>query len=232
MSVVNIEEWMNELKKKLLEALCRQVVFIGLQGSYARGEATADSDIDVVVLFRFMTPTVLRKYRSILGSMPYSNKVCGFVGGREELRSWNAGDLFQLYYDTKPVYNDLHFIADRINVDGARQLVHTISCNIYHECCHNMLHAKDRKVMAGLYKPAAFAVQAKCFISSGEYVHNHRELAEKCTGSDKKIAECAKNLKTCCDLNDVQFDDLSMDLLEWSGENIIKYANQAAYGLN
>lgn len=217
---MDIKVWMEELKKQLLLALCRQVVFIGVQGSYARGEADEDSDIDVVVIFKFLTPTVLRKYRKIIDELPHSAKVCGFIGGYDELRSWDAGDLFQLYYDTYAVYGSLDFIKDRVNRDAAAKLVHTISCNIYHGCCHNMLYERDRKVLAGLYKAAVFVTQAKYFIHNGEYVRKHSELAAKCTGADKTIVQQAVLLKQGCELNDEQFDNASMQLLEWCGENI------------
>ena len=220
---MDIKAWMEELKKQLLLALCRQVVFIGLQGSYARGEASKDSDIDVVVIFRFLTPTVLRKYQQIIDAMPQKEKVCGFVGSYEELRSWEAGDLFQLYYDTDAVYGDLAFIKDKVNTDAAVKLVHTGSCNLYHGCCHNLLHAKSRKTLADLYKAAVFVVQAKYFIGSGEYVRKHGELAEKCTGIDKIIVQQAELLKMNCPLNDEQFNDISMQLLEWSGANIVEF---------
>lgn len=221
---MDIKVWMEELKKQLLLALCRQVIFIGLQGSYARGEATKDSDIDVVVVFRFLTLTVLRKYQQIIDAMPHREKVCGFVGSYEELRAWDAGDLFQLYYDTDAVYGDLEFIKDIVNVEAAAKLAHTGSCNIYHGCCHNLLHAKSRQTLADLYKAAVFVVQAKHFIGSGEYLRKHGELAEKCTGIDKIIVQQAELLKRDCVLDDEQFNDISMQLLEWSGANIIEFS--------
>lgn len=220
---MDIKAWMEELKKQLLLALCRQVVFIGLQGSYARGEAAKNSDIDVVVIFRFLTPTVLRKYQQIIDNMPQKEKVCGFVGSYEELRAWDAGDLFQLYYDTDAVYGDLEFIKDKVNTDSAAKLIHTDSCNLYHGCCHNLLHAKSRQTLADLYKAAVFVVQAKYFIGSGEYVCKHSELAEKCTGIDKIIVQQAEFLKMNYALDDEQFNDISMQLLEWSGANIVEF---------
>ena len=41
--------WMNEFLGTLNEVFGDRVWFVGLQGSYGRGEATEASDIDVVV---------------------------------------------------------------------------------------------------------------------------------------------------------------------------------------
>ena len=43
-------EWMSLLRDRLLESFGDRVIFIGLQGSRARGEAHDDSDIDAVVV--------------------------------------------------------------------------------------------------------------------------------------------------------------------------------------
>ena len=42
------KHWCTLLAKKLKEAFGETLYFLGLQGSYRRGEATPDSDIDAV----------------------------------------------------------------------------------------------------------------------------------------------------------------------------------------
>ena len=44
--MVDIKLWMNEFQKKLDETFPNRIWFVGLQGSYARGEATETSDLD------------------------------------------------------------------------------------------------------------------------------------------------------------------------------------------
>lgn len=48
--MVNIENWLKHFEDKLAALYGSRLVFFGIQGSYARGEATDTSDIDVVVL--------------------------------------------------------------------------------------------------------------------------------------------------------------------------------------
>ena len=59
-------------------------MFIGYQGSYARQEATDRSDVDMVVILDKLSTDDLKLYRSIVKSMPFSEKACGFICGLPE----------------------------------------------------------------------------------------------------------------------------------------------------
>ena len=48
--MVNITIWMQNFLQTLTETFGNRVCFVGLQGSYGRGEATETRDIDVVVI--------------------------------------------------------------------------------------------------------------------------------------------------------------------------------------
>ena len=46
--MIDISTWMNEFIQELDHTFENRVWFVGLQGSYGRGEATETSDIDVI----------------------------------------------------------------------------------------------------------------------------------------------------------------------------------------
>ena len=48
--MIDINFWMGAFLQKLNIVFANRVWFVGLQGSYGRGEATETSDIDVVVI--------------------------------------------------------------------------------------------------------------------------------------------------------------------------------------
>jgi len=50
------------------------------------------------------------------------------------------------------------------------------ACNIYHGCVHNMLYEKNAEMVSGLYKSAAFVVQAICFKETGSFVRSQKDL--------------------------------------------------------
>lgn len=48
--MIDITEWKRLFLQKLEETFGERVWFVGLQGSYSRGEETEKSDIDMVVI--------------------------------------------------------------------------------------------------------------------------------------------------------------------------------------
>ena len=103
-------DWMSLLRDRLLESFGDRVVFIGLQGSRARGEADQDSDIDAVVILDTLSVGDLGTYRGILDRMPHRKLACGFVSGMDEIARWDPADLFQFRMDTVPILGDLDSI--------------------------------------------------------------------------------------------------------------------------
>ena len=50
----DINNWLNIVLEKLQEKFAENLLFVGLQGSYNRGEATDSSDIDLIVTHLFL----------------------------------------------------------------------------------------------------------------------------------------------------------------------------------
>lgn len=71
--------------------------FIGLQGSYGRGEASETSDIDVVLILDRLDSADLKKYSHMLDGLPQRKLVCRFVSGQKELKNWEPSILKELY---------------------------------------------------------------------------------------------------------------------------------------
>ena len=77
--MVEITTWMNEFLGTLNEVFVFCVWFVGLQGSYGRGEATEASDIDVVIILDELAITDVQKYNAMLNTLPHRELICGFV---------------------------------------------------------------------------------------------------------------------------------------------------------
>ena len=99
----SIDRWMEEYRRAAEERFGERIWFMGLQGSYGRGEATEESDIDVVLILDRLDTSDLQEYSRMLDALPERNRICGFVSGREELLAWEPSDLFQFCHDTVPV---------------------------------------------------------------------------------------------------------------------------------
>ena len=60
--MVSITPWMEEFTAAVRAAFGERVYCIGLQGSYVRGEAGPDSDIDVVVILDQLLPRARARF--------------------------------------------------------------------------------------------------------------------------------------------------------------------------
>ena len=166
--MVDITTWMNDFLQNLNHTFENRVWFVGLQGSYGRGEATETSDIDIVVILDQLSVTDIQKYNAMLDTLPNRELICGFVSGKDELLNWEPSDLFQFYYDTTPIQGSLDELLAVIDESAVNRAIKIGACNIYHGCVHNMLHEKSEDILRGLYKSASFVVQAISFKQTGK----------------------------------------------------------------
>ena len=211
--MIEISSWMDKFVGALDASFKNRVWFVGLQGSYGRGEATETSDIDVVVILDELTAQDIQIYNAILDTLPNRELICGFVSGKQELLNWEPSDLFQFYHDTTPIkgsLDELLSVIDKTVIDRAIKLG---ACNIYHGCVHNMLHEKSDEILKGLYKAASFVVQAICFQETGCYIKSQKDLLVKVSGDEKSIVENFLSLKNG---GKVDFEKMSNTLFAWS----------------
>ena len=105
--MIDISSWMTGFLLRLEECFGDRVWFVGLQGSYGRGEATETSDIDVVVIFDELCAADIKAYNDMLDTLPHRELICGFLSGKDELLNWEPSDLFQFCHDTTPIKGSL-----------------------------------------------------------------------------------------------------------------------------
>ena len=211
--MVNIELFLKEFLQKLDETFPNRIRFVGLQGSYARGEATETSDLDVVVILDDLSPRDLERYGAMLDTLPHRELICGFVSGRRELMNWEASDLFQFYHDTLPIRGSLDELLPKLDAAAVNRSIRIGACNLYHGCIHNLLHDKSEDMVRGLYKSASFVVQAICFRQTGHYVRRQSELRELVSGDDRRIVDTFLHLKAG---GAVELREMSEQLFHWA----------------
>ena len=148
--MVDIKLWMNRFTELLKETFGERIYFVGLQGSYGRGEATEASDIDAVVVLDKLTADDIKKYSGMLDILPNRELICGFLSGKDELMNWEPSDLFQFYYDTTPIVGTLDELLAKIDKAAVDRAIKIGACNIYHGCVHNMLYEKSDDIVRGL----------------------------------------------------------------------------------
>ena len=211
--MIDITVWMQNFLQSLNKTFPNRVWFVGLQGSYGRGEATETSDIDIVVIFDQLSATDIQKYNTMLDTLPNRELICGFVSGKDELLTWEPSDLFQFYYDTTPIKGSLDELLAVIDESAVNRAIKIGVCNIYHGCVHNMLHEKSEDVLKGLYKSASFVVQAIVFKQTGKYIKHQKELLKVVSSNEQDITHTFLKLKNG---EAVDFSQMSEALLEFA----------------
>ena len=193
--MIDITVWMQDFLQTLNETFANRVWFVGLQGSYGRGEATETSDIDIVVILDELSASDIQKYNTMMDALPHREMICGFLSGKDELLNWEPSDLFQFYYDTTPIKGSLDELLTVIDDAAVGRAIKIGACNIYHGCVHNMLHEKSEDILRGLYKSASFVVQAIVFRQTGKYVKHQKELLSLAAPDEKAIVQTFLTLK-------------------------------------
>ena len=181
---MDISAWTKEYLHALDQSFGQRVWFVGLQGSYARNEATETSDIDMVVILDELTANDLQTYNAMLDTLPHRELICGFLSGKKEIFAWDPSDLFQFYHDTTPIRGSLDELRPLINSAAVDKAIKTGVCNIFHGCVHNMLYEKDEEILKGLYKAASFVVQAICFRQTEQYIRHQKDLLRKVSAEE------------------------------------------------
>ena len=210
--MIEITAWMDGFLKALNENFENRVWFVGLQGSYGRGEATETSDIDVVVILDELFASDIRKYNAMLDTLPHRELICGFLSGKNEILSWEPSDLFQFYYDTTAIKGSLDELLAVIDEMSVNRAIKIGACNIYHGCVHNMLHEKSEDVLKGLYRSASFVVQAIAFTQTGKYIKHQKDLLGVVSTDEQKIVDTFLKLKSG---GAVEFGTMSEELFAW-----------------
>ena len=211
--MIDINTWMNDFLQKLNEFFASRVWFVGLQGSYGRGEATKTSDIDVVVILDELSALDIQSYQEMLDALPHRELICGFISGKDEILNWEPSDLFQFYHDTTPLKGSLDDLLPLIDQTAIEKAIKIGACNIYHGCVHNMLHEKSEEILKGLYKAASFAVQAILFKQTGNYIKHQSQLLQVTSVEERMITETFLKYKNG---EIVDFNEASRLLFEWS----------------
>ena len=217
--MIELEPWLERFTQVLRKTFGERVWFAGLQGSYARGEATESSDIDPVVVLDVLTAQDIATYDAMLDSLDRRDLVCGFLSGKQELLHWEPSELFQFCRDTKPIIGSLDEVLAVVGTDDIDRAIRNGACAVYHACIHNMLYEKDEGILRNLYKTATFPIRVITYRRTGKYYSRLNELLQYADAPDKEIVQTYIAMKTDAP---VDFFLSSKRLFAWAKEIIVR----------
>ena len=87
--MIDIEDYLQKLIGACKNSFRERLLYVGLQGSYMREEASEKSDVDVMIILEDFSVADMDAYREILKKIGCYEKSCGFLCGRDEMMRWN-----------------------------------------------------------------------------------------------------------------------------------------------
>ena len=195
--MINIENYISRLTGLLRLRFGSRLLYVGLQGSYLRGEATDSSDIDVMVVIDGLSVSDLDCYRDIIFTLEKPDKACGFICGKTDLENWNPLEICHLINSTKDCYGVLSRLVPSYTEYDIRNFVKISINNLYHEICHRYIHAdqnKNTEALPGSYKSVFFILQNLYFLEHGKYIKTKAELIPLLSGVSRSVLENAVKL--------------------------------------
>lgn len=188
--MIDINCYMEKLACLLKKGFSSRLVYVGLQGSYLRGEATENSDIDIMVVIADLSVYDLDNYRSIIQSLDHFEKSCGFICSESDLLSWNPLEICHLLHSTKDYVGKLAELVPAYTKDDIKLFIKMSVNNLYHAICHHHIHAEsnlDMENLCAAYKGVFFILQNIYYLTSKKFITTKNELLSLLDGKDHTV---------------------------------------------
>lgn len=190
----NVKLYIDTLVDLLCQKFKSRLLYVGLQGSYLREEATEASDIDIMAVIDELSVADLDDYRKIILSLENPKQSCGFICGKDELSNWNPLEICHLLNNTRDYYGVLKELVPAYTQDDVRNFVKISVNNMYHEICHRYIHAGQNANISSLpntYKGVFFILQNLYYLQNGEFIATKAKLLPLLSENDRAVLEYA-----------------------------------------
>ena len=187
--MVDINQYLNDLIAECKSVFSDKLLYVGLQGSYLRGEANEDSDIDIMLILDRFSVEDMDAYRAILKRIGHYEKSCGFICGKDDMARWNPLEVCQLTHTTKDLFGSL---SDYLPSASRKDEINYVKLgvgNLYHTLCHRYIHSDREKNIRKLRdsgKELFFLIQNLHYLESGVFAKTKKELQTIVSEEDRK----------------------------------------------
>ena len=192
--------WMAAAVDGLKQAFGARLRFVGLQGSYRRGEATEASDIDLCVILDRLDAADFPRLREVLDALPEGEKAAGFVAGAAELAAWPRFELFAFAEDMDAWHGELAPLLPPITQADIALGVRTAVAGLCHEATQALLLAPRLKADAAasarhsLAKAFLRALQGVIYLRDGIVPRDRAEVLRRATEEEFAVLKEGESL--------------------------------------
>lgn len=217
--MIDLENWLAAYMARMEAAFGERITLLGLQGSYRRGEATEESDIDLVAVLDRVELEDLRRYRALIREMPEGEKACGFIAGVGELRGWPRWDLYQLAGDVRVLRGQAEAVFPPFTAADAQQAAREGAAALYHAACHGFLYGEaSGGALAELYKGAFFVLRAAHDARTGYRAVSRRDLLPRLAEAEREILAASIGREALRGAEREALDEGFRALIRWCGK--------------
>ena len=215
-NLADIKDYTERLTDELKTKFGDRLLYVGLQGSYLRSEATPDSDIDIMLVLDEIHAKDLSVYRGILEELGEYDRACGFVCGRDELLNWFPEEICHVLHTTGDIYGKLNEIVPEYSKKDVADYIKMSVGNLYHMLCHRRIHSEMEK---NVYKlPLAqrdifFILQNLYYLEKNNFIMKKTDVASSVKGIDLKVWESFSE-----DITSENLDQHLDLLLDWCND--------------
>lgn len=217
--MIDIDAYLHRITGLLQDAFGARLLYVGLQGSFLRGEAHEGSDIDVMVVLDGLTVEDMARYRTVIASAGQRERACGFLCSREDLAHWNPCEICHLLHTTRDCYGELEPLVPSYTAEDVRTFAKLSIGNLYHMLCHTYVHAGDEacaQLLPDAWKQAFFILQNVVFLRDGRFYQNRRELLAALSGVDRAALQTA--MEPCRD--GAHYEAQFRQLFDWCQQTL------------
>lgn len=222
--MIHAETYFGQLTEKMQQKFGSRLLYVGLQGSYLRGEATDSSDVDVMIVLEDLTLSDLAAYREILQAQGHFDKSCGFICSKTDLANWNPLEICHLLHSTGDYYGALRPLVPAYTNEDVRNFVKLSVNNLYHELCHRTVHGQPENTAAalpGMYKGTFFILQNLQYLKSGVFAPTKAALLDVLEGDNRAVLQRSLALQKD---EAFDFDDSVALLFRWCRQTMAALA--------
>lgn len=177
--MISKEKYLSSITNELKKSFGKRLLYVGLQGSYLRNEATENSDIDIMTVIDGLTAADLNKYRAVIKIIGDTEKACGFICGRRDLEIWNPLESCHVKNTTQDVYGNISdFLPKYSNRDTALYIKVSVN-NLYHATCHRFIYTdrdNSQRKLPLEKKEIFYILQNICQLEKNIFPQTKKEL--------------------------------------------------------
>ena len=194
-----VDHWLAEFVARLRGAFGERLVFVGHDGSWARGEADPDSDIDTMVVVDRIEADDLATFRAVVAAMPEGGRLAsGLFNSVAELQARSPSEMMQYFYGCEVLHGSAEGFVPKPGADDLMADVRFKALTNLMHARHYLLYPHDlaKKVHSLRYafKESFYAVQEWLLARKGTFYARKDDLLPALTDpDDRAVVQVARD---------------------------------------